>query len=122
MTPALLNITGKDFDKNVTSLLNLAPIFITTPKSVPYMEIITAIESQALNTESRKMDISAEYLRQTVSKTLSKTIAKKQEENLNKTQRAALNQSENNKQIRVYSFDKAVEFTIMNNIDDISKN
>ena len=49
MKPAVLNITGKTVDKNVTSLLNVGPNFVPTPKFIPYMEIITAIESQALN-------------------------------------------------------------------------
>ena len=48
MKPAVLNLTGKAVDKNVTSLLNLGPNFVPTPKFIPYMEIITAIESQAL--------------------------------------------------------------------------
>ena len=64
-TRAVLNLTGKTVDKNVTSLLNLGPNFVPTPKSIPYMEIITAIESQALKLESSKKDISAENLRQT---------------------------------------------------------
>ena len=34
--------------------------------SIPYMEIITAIESQALKLESDKKDTSAENLRQTI--------------------------------------------------------
>ena len=48
MKPALLSLIGKTTDKNVTSLLNLGPNFVRTPKSIPYMEITTAIESQAL--------------------------------------------------------------------------
>ena len=43
---------------------------------MPYMDIITDIESQALKLESGKRDTSAERLQQTVSKTLSKTIAR----------------------------------------------
>ena len=72
--PATSNLTSKDIDKNVTSLLNLGPNFVLTPKSIPYMVIITAIELQALNLEPKKTDTSAENLRQTVSKILSKTI------------------------------------------------
>ena len=45
MKPAVLNLTGKTVDKNVTSLLNLGPNFVPTPKCIPYMEIITVIES-----------------------------------------------------------------------------
>ena len=48
MKPAVLNLTGKTVDKNVTCLLNLGPNFVPTPKSILYMEIITAIELQAL--------------------------------------------------------------------------
>ena len=44
MKPAVLNLTGKTVDKNVTSLLNLGLNFVPTPKFIPYMEIITAIE------------------------------------------------------------------------------
>ena len=63
MKPAVLNLTGKTVDKNFTSLLNLGPDFVPTPKFIPYMEIITAIESQALKLESGKKDTSAENLR-----------------------------------------------------------
>ena len=48
MKTAVLNLTGKTVDKNVSSLLDLGPNFVPTPKFMPYMEIITAIESQAL--------------------------------------------------------------------------
>ena len=81
MKPAVLNLTGKTTDKNVTSLLNLGTNFAQTPKSRPYMEIITAIESQALKLESGKKDTSAENLQQTVTKILFKTIGKKQQDN-----------------------------------------
>ena len=67
----------KDIDKNVASFLSLGPNLIPAPKSIPYMEISTTIESQALNLESSKKDTSAENLRQTVSKILSKTTDKK---------------------------------------------
>ena len=77
MKPAVLNLTGKTVDKNVTSLLNLGPNFVPTLKSITYMEIITAIESQALKLESSKKNTSAENLRQTVSKILSVMIGKK---------------------------------------------
>ena len=47
MKPAVLNVlnlTGKNIDKNVASLLNLGPNFVPTPKPITYKEIITAIE------------------------------------------------------------------------------
>ena len=77
-------LTGETVDKNVIFLLNLAP------KSVLYMEIITAIELQALKLESGKKDTSAENLRQTVIKILSNTIGKKKTCSLSRPQRTAL--------------------------------
>ena len=74
MKPAVLNLTGKTVDKNVTSLLNLGPNFVPTQAFIPHVEIITAIESQALKLESGKKDTSAENLEKTVGKILSKTI------------------------------------------------
>ena len=118
---ATLNLTGKDIDKNVTSSLNLGLNFFATPKSIPCMTIITTIESQALNLEFSKKDTSAENLRQTVSKILSKTIGKKQQDNLGKTQRKTLKQLKNDKQIKVYPFDKGIGFVLLNDIDNISK-
>ena len=63
MKTAVLNLTGKTVDKNVTSLLNLGPNFVPTQAFIPYVEIITAIESQALKLESGKKDTSPENLR-----------------------------------------------------------
>ena len=116
MKPAVLNLTGKTVDKNVTSLLNLGSNFVPTPKSIPYMKIITAIESQALKLESSKKDASAENLPQIVSKILSMTIGKKQD-NLRKAQRKALKQLKNDKQVKVYPFDKDIGFALLNDID-----
>ena len=62
MKPAVSNLTSKNIDKNVTSLLNFEPNFIPAPKSIPYIEIITVIESQALNLVSGKKDTTAENL------------------------------------------------------------
>ena len=76
MKPAVLNLTGKTLDNNVNSLLNVGPNFVPTPKCIPYMEIITVIESKALKLESGKKGTSAENLWHTVSKILSKTIGK----------------------------------------------
>ena len=114
MKPAVLNLAGKTVDKNVTSLLNLGPNFVPTPKPVLYMEVIRAIESQALKLESSKKDTSAENLWQTVSKILSMTISKKQQDNLSKAQRTDLKQLKNDEQMKVYPFDKNVGFALMN--------
>ena len=121
MKPSVLNLTGKTIDKNVTSLLNLGANFVPTPKSISYMEIITAIESQALKLESDKKDTSAENLQKTVSKILSKTIGKKQQDNFSKAQRTALKQMKNSEQMKVYRFDKGIGFALLSDINSISK-
>ena len=77
------------------------------------MEISTTIESQALNLESSKKDTSAENLRQTVSKILSKTTDKKQQDNLSKTQRTTLMQLNNNEQIKAHPFGKGIGFVLL---------
>ena len=71
--------------------------------------------------KSGKRDTSAEKLRQTVSKILSKMISKKRQDNLSKTQRTALKQLKNDEQIKVYPFDKGIGFALLNDMDDISK-
>ena len=85
------------------------------------MEIITAIESQALKLESGNKDTSEENLLQTVSKILSKTIGKKQQDNLSKVQRSVLKQLKNYKQMKVYPFHKGIGFALLNDIDSILK-
>ena len=94
-------------------MLNLGPNFAPTPKSIPYMEIIAAIESQALKLESGKKDTSAEKLRQTVSKIFSMTIGKKQQDNSSKAQTTALKQLKNNEQMKVYPIDKGIGFALL---------
>ena len=64
MKPPVLNLTGEIVDKNVTTLSNLGANFVLTPTPIPYMEMITAIKSQALKLESGKKDTSPEKLRQ----------------------------------------------------------
>ena len=85
------------------------------------MEIITGIESQVLKLESGKKGKSMGNLQQTVSKILSKTIGKKQQDNLSKVQRAALKQLKNDRQMKLYPFDKGIGFALLNDIDSISK-
>lgn len=62
MKSAVLNVTGNNIDKYVTVLLNLETNFVPTPKCIPYIELVTSIESQALKLESGKKETSAENL------------------------------------------------------------
>ena len=62
---------------------------------------------------------SVENLKQTVCKILSKTIGKKQQDNLSETQRTALQQLKNNKQMKIYPFDIGIGFALLSDIDSI---
>ena len=48
-------------------------------------------------------------------------IGKKQQDNLSKAQRTALKQLKNNEEMKVYPFDKGIQFVLLNDMDDISK-
>ena len=61
--PAVFKLTGKTIDKNITFLLKLGPMFVMTPKSIPYMEIITAIESRALKLLVKRILLQKTYSR-----------------------------------------------------------
>ena len=65
------------------------------------MEIVTTIDSQALISQFGKKDTSAENLRQTVNKILSKKIGKKQDDNFSKTQVTTYKQLKNDQQMRL---------------------
>ena len=121
MKPTVVNMTGKDIDKNVTSLLNLGTNFVRTLEFILLMKIIVATESQTLNLGSSKKDTSAENLQQTVIKIISKAIGKKQQNNFSKTQKPALKQLKNDEQIKVYPFGKGIGFVLWNDIDKILK-
>ena len=49
--PSIINLTDIALTDHQTSLLNLGPKFVPTEKKIPFMEIITATESVALNLE-----------------------------------------------------------------------
>ncbi|XP_065642690.1 uncharacterized protein LOC136074312 [Hydra vulgaris] len=52
--PAILNLTNVTLDKSTTELLNLGPNFVPLQKKIPYMDIITNIETCALQLEKLK--------------------------------------------------------------------
>ena len=49
--PAILNLPKKEVPKHYESLLNLGPKFVPANKNLPFMDIITLIESCALDME-----------------------------------------------------------------------
>jgi len=60
----VLNLVDGEMDDNVKSVLNLGPKFAVTPNKIPYMEIITIAEENALLLEYGNKPLEAELLRQ----------------------------------------------------------
>ncbi|XP_065675527.1 uncharacterized protein LOC136091746 [Hydra vulgaris] len=61
--PVILNLTNVFLDKSTTKLLSLGPNFLPLQKKIPYMDIITNIETCALQLEKLKKQTQAETLR-----------------------------------------------------------
>ena len=87
------------------SLLNFGPNFVPATKRIPFMNIITATETYALDLENSSKETDAEFLCQKVSHILNQNLYIKLEKNLLKPQRKALVQMKNNKDTTIYPFD-----------------
>ena len=70
--PSIINLTDIALTDYQTSLLNLGPKFVPTKKRIPFMEIITATESVALNLEYHNKEADGQSLRQNVCHILNK--------------------------------------------------
>ena len=78
------------------------------------MEIITAVESAALNLEYHNKEADAESLRQNVCHTLNKNRNMKIKDNLSKEQPKALKEIRQiNNNTNVYPFDKGSGFAVL---------
>ena len=88
-------------------VLNLGPKFAVTPKTIPYMDIITTTEVEALNLERKGQHSKAELLRRQVKKILIEQ--NRPRSNLTK-QRETIKEMRNNKEIDIYPYDKGNGF------------
>ena len=61
--PSIINLTDNALSDHQTSLLNLGSKFVPTEKKIPFMEIITARESVALNLEYHNKEANAEFFK-----------------------------------------------------------
>ena len=82
--PSIINLMNIALADHKTSLLNLGPKFVPTRKRIPFMEIITATESVALNLEYHNKEADAESLCQNVCHILNKNRNMKIKDNLSK--------------------------------------
>ena len=80
--PSIINLTDIALTDHQTSLLNLGPEFVPTEKKIPFIEIITATESVALNLEYHNKEADAESLCQNVCHILNKNRNMKIKDNL----------------------------------------
>ena len=117
----VLNLTKKPVKLQHTELLQLGPKFVPTPKSIPFMDIITSTESAAIDLDNSAMHHESEDLRHQVSNTLSKFINVRMPSNLTKLQRQALKELREDKEMVVYPFDKGAGFALLTKADALSK-
>ena len=103
----VLNLAG-DVTEEQLQILNLGPKFAVTPKDIPYMDIITTTEVEALNLERNEQHSKAEFLRHHVKKILLKE--KKPRCNLNKEQLRTIDEMKKDPDVDIFPFDKGNGF------------
>ena len=94
-------------------LINLGPNFVPATKRIPFMDIMPATETCAIDLENRSKETDAEFLRQKVSHILKRNLTIKLWDNLSKPQRKALVEMKNNKDTTVHPFDKGSGFVVL---------
>ena len=107
LQPHMLNQALLTLTDHQTSLLNLGPRFAPAEKRIPFMEIITATKSVALNLEYHNKEADTESLQQNLYHILNKNRNMKINDNLSKEQRKALKEIRQiNSNTKVYPFGK----------------
>ena len=107
LQPHMLNQALLTLTDHQTSLLNLGPRFAPAEKRIPFMEIIIATKSVALNLEYRNKEADTESLQQNLCHILNKNRNMKINDNLSKEQRKALKEIRQiNSNTKVYPFGK----------------
>ena len=120
--PSIINLTDIALTDHQTSLLNLGSKFVPTEKTMPFMEIITATESVALNVEYHNKKADAESLCQNLCHILNKNRNMKVKDNLSKEQRKALTEIwQINSNTKVYQFDKSSGVFVLSEGDATKK-
>ena len=110
---AVINLNDTKLIEEEISLLNLGPNFVPATKRIPFMDIILATKTCALDLENSSKETDAEFVRQNVSHILNKNLYIKLQGNLSKPQRKALEQMKSNKDTTIYPFDKGSGFLVL---------
>ena len=108
----VLNLANEELPKTHLELLSLGPKYAIVPKNIPYMDIITTTEVEALNLERNNQPASAELLRQEVRNILLK--AKQPRANISEKQKQTIKEIQMDSHIDIYPFDKGNGFVRMN--------
>ena len=107
---SVLDLAG-NIPNNQREILDLGPKFAVTPRTIPYMDIITSTEIEALNLEKENQHAKAELLRQEVKRILMNE--KKPRSNLTREQLATIKEIQRDKNIDIYPYDKGNGFVRM---------
>ena len=91
-------------------LINLGPNFVPATKRIPFMDIMPATETCAIDLENRSKETDAEFLCQKVSHILNRNLNVKL---LSKPQRKVLVEMKNNKDTTIYPFEKGSGFVVL---------
>ena len=104
---SVLDLAG-DIPEHQRKILDLGPNFAVTPKIIPYMDIVTSTEVEALNLEKEGQYAKAELLRKEVKLILLKE--KQPRPNLSKEQLATIKEIQQDTDTDIYPFDKGKGF------------
>ncbi len=107
----VLNIHDAEIPANQAELLNLGPKFAVTPSSIPYMDIITTTEIEALRLEKEEEPAKAALLRRDVQRILKN--AKPPTSNLSHSHRQAIKEIKSEENVVIYQYDKGNGFVRM---------
>ena len=118
---AVINLTDTELTEEQKSLLNLGLNFVPATKRIPFMDIISATETCAINLENSSKETDAEFLRQKISKILNRNLNIKLRDNLSKPQRKALVQMKNNNDTTICPFDKGSRFVVLSEKNAMQK-
>ena len=110
----VLNLHNSEVPVIHKEVLNLGPKFAVNPNSIPYMDIITTTEVEALKLEKQMEPAKAALLRRDVQAILKK--AKPPPSNLTQAQRQAIKEIKSDEDIVIYPFDKGNGFVRMSKV------
>ena len=89
---------------------------------MPFLDIISAAETCTIDLENNIKEIDSECLLQNVSHILKRNLNIKLRGNLSKSQRKAFVQINNNKDTKIYPFDKSSGFLVLSEKNTVQKN